>query len=137
MIARYTRANISKSKIEIGVSKACCEWCREYLNLLALEYKQHKILVRATHGKQPDGWMIPPNGPEPVARRMRKFIADKVHDIVWEIESRRRSDSNELPDLPVEMAEMEVEMKGIDFGSVKQLMTGNVIDFGKYLERDV
>ena len=97
MLTRYTQRNIIKRKIEIGVSKACCEWCCQYLNLLASAYPNHPILVRASHGKQPDGWMIPPNGSKSTANQIAKVIVDKLDNIIWEIESHRRSDSNELP----------------------------------------
>ena len=60
--------------------------------------KSSNLLVRASHGKQPDGWMMPPNGSKSTAKAMTKLIVEKVDDIIWEIESHRRSDSNELPD---------------------------------------
>ena len=99
MLTRYTQSKYTKRKIEIGVSKACCEWCCQYLNLLASAYPNHSVFVRATHGKQPDGWMIPPNGSESIANQMAKVIVGKLDNIIWEIESHRRSDSNELPQL--------------------------------------
>ena len=105
MLARYTQRRITKGKIEIGVSKACCEWCCQYLHLLASAYPKHRVLVRASYGKQPDGWMIPPNGPKSIAKRMTRLIEEKVDDVIWKIKSRRRSDSNELPDLPDFMEE--------------------------------
>jgi OTT_1508-like deaminase len=97
MLRRYTLRKYTRRKIEIGVSKACCEWCCQYLNLLASAYPNHSVFVRASHGKQPDGWMIPPNGSESMANQMAKVIVGKVDNIIWEIESHRRSDSNELP----------------------------------------
>jgi hypothetical protein len=99
MLTRYTQAKYTKRKIEIGVSKACCEWCCQYLNLLASAYPNHSVLVRASHGKQPDGWMIPPNGSESIANQMAKVIVGRLDNIIWEIESHRRSDSNGLPQL--------------------------------------
>ena len=41
--------------------------------------------------------MMPPNGAKSIANDMAKLIVEKVDDIIWEIQSRRRSDSNELP----------------------------------------
>ena len=102
MLARHTQPKIAKQIIEIGVSKACCEWCCEYLSLLNLAYPKHPILVRASHGKQPDGWMVPPNGPESITKRMAQLIEERVDNIIWNIRSRRRSDSNVLPDFPME-----------------------------------
>jgi OTT_1508-like deaminase len=100
------KAKFTHSKIEIGVSKACCEWCCDYLNFLASEYPQHSILVRPSHGKQPDGWMIPPDGPKSVTQLMAQSLEKRIHDVVREISSRRRSDSNELPSFTTE-ADME------------------------------
>jgi hypothetical protein len=99
MLRHYIRPKYSRRKIEIGVSKACCEWCCQYLNLLASAYPKHSVFVRASHGKQPDGWMIPPDGSESIANQMAKVIVGKLDNIIWEIESHRRSDSNELPQL--------------------------------------
>ena len=113
MLTRYTQRKLTKGKIEIGVSKACCEWCRQYLPLLTVAYPYHPILVRASHGKQPDGWMMPPNGPKLIAKEMAKSIVEKVDNIIWEIESRRRSDSNELPDLPKKNTDWETRKRAI------------------------
>ncbi|OCL00336.1 uncharacterized protein K441DRAFT_651221 [Cenococcum geophilum 1.58] len=106
MLDRRTQTN-AKQKIEIGVSKACCEWCCEYLNLLDLTYSNSTILIRASHGKQPDGWMIPPNSLKSVAKNMERFIEKRVDDVIWKIKGRRRSDSNELPDFT--MGELDFE----------------------------
>ena len=96
MLRRYNQRGITKRKIEIGVSKACCEWCCQYITLLASAYPNHPILVRASHGKQTDGWMIPPNGSKSTTNQMAKFIVGKLDDIIWKIRSGRRDDSNEL-----------------------------------------
>src|SRR5215469_6449065 len=61
MLELCTKPTLTQSKIEIGVSKACCEWCCRYLDLLAPANAKYLILVRGSHGKQPDGWMIPPD----------------------------------------------------------------------------
>jgi OTT_1508-like deaminase len=84
-------------KIEIGMSKACCEWCYEYLSRLDSAYPRHSILVRASNGTQPDGWLMPPNGLKPVEEQMTGIIEGKVDSVIWSIINRRRSDSNELP----------------------------------------
>jgi hypothetical protein len=94
---KRTQPKLTKTKIEIGVSKACCEWCCEYLNLLASAYPQHSILVRASHGKQPDGWMMPPNNLVQIKLQMVRVIEGRVDYVIWKIHNRRRSDSNELP----------------------------------------
>ena len=96
------KAKFTRSRIEIGVSKACCEWCCDYLTLLALAYPHHSILVRATHGKQPNGWMMPPHGPKSIAQQMALSIEARIQDVVWKIQSRRRSDSTALPTFPEE-----------------------------------
>jgi hypothetical protein len=120
MLARHTRAKLTNPNIEIGVSKACCEWCYEYLNLLASAYPQYSILVRASHGKQPDGWMMPSNGPESVASQMSRLIEERVDNVIWEINRRRRSDSNELP-----LVEKEA-----DLGDSKEEITEAMLDRG-------
>jgi len=116
MLTRY--AQLARKKIEMGVSKACCEWCCEYLDLLASEYPEHPILVRASHGKQPDGWMIPPKGVDPVTKKMARLITGRVDEVIWKIQTRRRSDSNELPDFAMEEP---------DFGASEQAITNNII----------
>ena len=99
---KRTQPKLTNPKIEIGVSKACCEWCCEYLNLLASVYPEHSFLVRASHGKQPDGWMMPPNGLKSVEKQMTRLIEGRVDSVIWEIINRRRSDSNELPSFTTE-----------------------------------
>ncbi|KAN0076498.1 hypothetical protein V8E54_006640 [Elaphomyces granulatus] len=98
MLQRCRQRQLSKNLIEIGVSKACCAWCIDYLDLLAGEFpKKHPLLLRASHGKQPDGWLMPPNGPKTTTKQMTKLIVGRIDNVVWKIRSRRRSDSNELP----------------------------------------
>jgi hypothetical protein len=87
---KRTQQKLRNTKIEIGVSKACCEWCCEYLNLLASAYTRHSISVRASHGKQPDGWMIPPSSPTSIAQQMIRAIQEKIDHVLWEINNRRR-----------------------------------------------
>ena len=120
MLARHTQPKLTKRTIEIGVSKACCEWCCEYLNLLASAYPKYPILVRASHGKQPDGWMMPPNGPKSIAKQMIQSIEGKVDGVIWEIKNRRRSDSNELPSFMKKNAGLRDE---------KEDITENRLDF--------
>jgi len=119
MLARHTLPKLTNPKIEIGVSKACCEWCCEYLNLLASAYPQYPILVRASHGKQPDGWMMPPNGPQSISQQMMRLIVERVDEVIWDINHRRRSDSNELPSFT----------KKADLGTSKQAITKKVVCF--------
>ena len=104
MIDRGTHSN-AKQKIEIGVSKACCEWCCKYL--------KSTILVRTSHGKQRDGWMIPPSSLESVAERMGQLIEGRVDKVIWKIQGRRRSDSNELPDFTMEEPDFEASKQDI------------------------
>jgi len=115
-----TQPKFTSSKIEIGVSKACCEWCCKYLYLLASAYRHHSILVRASHGKQPDGWMMPPDGPEPIAQQMSQSILGRLDNTIWKIHNRRRSDSNELPSFTTEA---NVEGRG-------QAIAENKVRFG-------
>ena len=113
MLARYTQRKLSRRIIEIGVSKACCDWCCEYLGFLSLAYPKYPILVRATHGKQPDGWKIPPNGPKSTGKQMARLIEMRVDEVIWKIQSRRQSDSNELPDFTKGEADLEAPKKYI------------------------
>jgi len=97
MLTRHTQRKLTKRKIEISVSsKACCEWYCQYLKLLASAYPNHPIKVRASHAKQPDGWMIPPNGSKSIVKKMAKLIVMKVDSIIWEIQCRLESNSNEF-----------------------------------------
>jgi OTT_1508-like deaminase len=98
MLKRLRLCDVKVKKVEIGVSKACCGWCCEYLGLLHQEDPRKPILVRATHGKLPDGWMMPPSGSPLITKKMAALIEEKIDDVVWEIHSSRRSDSNELED---------------------------------------
>ena len=112
MLERYTQLN-TNPKIEIGVSKACCEWCYEYLKLLTIPYPESMILVRASHGKQPDGWLIPPNTPKLMAKQVEQKIEDRIDDVIWKIKGRRRSDSNELPDFTMEEPDLGARKQAI------------------------
>ena len=51
MLARYTQRKLPRRIIGIGVSKACCDLCCEYLNFVQ-HTRNITILVRASHGKQ-------------------------------------------------------------------------------------
>jgi OTT_1508-like deaminase len=77
---RHNQQKLTNTKIKIGVSKACCEWCCGYLNL-ASAYTQYSILIRASHGKQPDSWMMLPQSPNRVVRQMRQLIEGKVDSL--------------------------------------------------------
>jgi hypothetical protein len=105
------KAKFTHSKIEIGVSKACCEWCCDYLTLLGSAYSHHSILVRASHGKQTDGWMMPSHGPKSIEHQMAQLIETRIQGVVWKIHSRRRSDS---PGLPLFTRVANVEDRGQD-----------------------
>jgi OTT_1508-like deaminase len=99
LIRRSEKSGLSLGKFEIGVSKACCLWCCEYMHLLNARFHKPKIKVRATHGKQPDGWRIPESGPPGLVGLMKDRIASQMDDVIERILRRRRSDSNELPDI--------------------------------------
>jgi OTT_1508-like deaminase len=101
MLDRCGQKKISKTKIKIGVSKSCCDWCSEYLNLLSL-YSKHPILIRTSHGKQSDGWLLPPGGRNLVSQKMLETIQGRVDEVICKVKSRRRSDSSQLPSLSME-----------------------------------
>jgi hypothetical protein len=57
--------------------------------------------------------MMPPNGPKLIAKQMTQVIQGKVDDVVWKVESRRRSDSNELPDFTKEDTDVEAHKQNV------------------------
>jgi hypothetical protein len=109
---KRTQSKFTNPKIEIGVSKACCEWCCKYLYILTSGKPHHSILVRASHGKQPDGWMMPSKGPKSTAQQMIRSIEGRIDNAIWKIHNRRRSDSNELPSFT---KKTEVKAERLDF----------------------
>jgi hypothetical protein len=99
LIQRNEKSGLSPGKFEIGVSKACCIWCYEYINLLNASFQKPRFRIRATYGKQPDGWKIPETGPLGLAGLMKNRIASQMDDVIEKILYRRLSDSNALPDI--------------------------------------
>ena len=90
----YMKAHNLEGPIEIGVSKASCHWCQQYLDFLheALQPK-FDIVNRATHGKCTDGWLIPDHPPD-IRRQMLDFVGDKMQAIFEHTNAhRRKSDS--------------------------------------------
>jgi hypothetical protein len=65
--------------------------------------------------------MPPPNGPEIVAKRMAKSVEQRIDNIIWKIQSRCRSDSNELPDLAKE-PDLEAQEETIDYELIDYLL---------------
>ena len=63
--------------------------------------------------------MVPPNGPESIAKQMALLIEERVDNIIWEIMSRRRSDSNELPDFPMEKPDLGATKRAITEDGLK------------------
>jgi len=54
--------------------------------------------------------MMPPSGPSLITKKMVALIEEKIDDVVWEIHSNRRSDSNELEDFTgAEEPDLDVE----------------------------
>ena len=97
MLKRHLDSGVTgfgKKKLEIGVSKTCCGWCWDYLSLLNESYSKSPILVRVSHGKKPDGWMVPPSGPKSITKQMVQLIEERVDNVIWAIHSHRQSDSN-------------------------------------------
>ena len=57
--------------------------------------------------------MIPPSSLESVAERMGQLIEGRVDKVIWKIQGRRRSDSNELPDFTMEEPDFEASKQDI------------------------
>jgi hypothetical protein len=62
--------------------------------------------------------MMPPNGPKSIAPQMTRLIEERVDNVIWKINKRRRSDSNELPSFTDEA----------DLGTRKQAITKVMLD---------
>jgi hypothetical protein len=48
----------------------------------------HTTTTRASRGEQPDGWMMPPSGPEKVTREMAESIERKLDAIIERVQHR-------------------------------------------------
>lgn len=98
-------------KIEIGVSKASCAWCNEFLCFLKAAAPQNLSIVhRADHDKQPDGWLLPPAAAENVKDAMIHRISQKVDAVIWTVNNRRGlSDSAELSRVSSNIADEKVK----------------------------
>jgi hypothetical protein len=84
---RYKNAKFWRSGIEVGGSDMPCCWCREYLDWLN-DHFPYQISTRASRGEQPDGWMMPPSGPEGVARKMADSIERKLDAVIDRVQRR-------------------------------------------------
>jgi hypothetical protein len=103
MARRLEGKDYHTNRIEIGVSKASCQWCHRYLSMLtrsSTRIPPFIVIVRGTHGKQPSGWMLPQNGPREVTHKMAKKIEPLLDIIIDTVLDRRLSDSSELPKVP-------------------------------------
>jgi hypothetical protein len=60
--------------------------------------------------------MMPPNGRKSIERQMTRLIEGRIDNILWELEQRRRSDSNELPwfTTKADMGESTGEAQDVD-----------------------
>ena len=99
--------------IKVGVSKRCCGWCVDYMELLhgGTQYgKNLSIIFRGTHGKQPDGWSLPSTPHIPgLENEMRNLITEKVDKVFKVMAQRhRRSDSAEMPVVSLDQVETTV-----------------------------
>jgi hypothetical protein len=111
IINRYSLFSVIQGIIKMGVSKATCQWCEEWLNLLTVKVPGNlKIVHRASHGKQPDGWKLPSTPYQALETEMKASIMHKVDQVLWLVAARhRRSDSAELPRLdPVSSSALDL-----------------------------
>lgn len=84
---------------EIGVSKSSCYWCSIWLDLantaLSMASRKTEIVVRATHGKRTDGWLLPQD--KHVAHLfLLRFNSEFRSHYDTALTGRRRSDSKPL-----------------------------------------
>ena len=101
-----------KNIVKIGVSKSCCFWCTRWLDLLNLQLAargtSYSVIVRASHGKRTDGWLLPKFREESTTQSVvlatieKQFVARLNGDSQCANEAivsgRRRADSRPLSD---------------------------------------
>ena len=96
--------------IEIGVSKACCDWCHTWL----LEYgglrppNSGPIVYRATHGKRPDNWAMPANTPSSIMSTIFKTINLEMRMAVESAKRHRRKSDTPTIDTPASGEQDEI-----------------------------
>jgi len=105
-------------RIEIGVSKSCCQWCVGYLGLLD-GLASYDIVVHATHGKQPTGWLMPPKGPKWVTNIMAEQIERQLDEVINRCQSSRRSDS--VPEDEEDVTVGHTEMSHVAQAEMEQM----------------
>lgn len=90
--------------IEVGCSKASCFWCHKYINELnSVLILSGPVVVRATHGKMTNEWMVPQaaQGFEDECNRAKQNVFDTIGKSIRAIfaagsDLRRKSDSQPL-----------------------------------------
>ena len=108
------QAKFNKGIAKIGGSKSCCFWCKRWFELLNLRFaalgNPYSIIVRASHGKKTDSWLLPEfskakNPTQPPATLTtveQQFVARLNSDSQSANEAivsgRRRTDSRRLSD---------------------------------------
>ena len=102
IMARYK--TIRPSNVELRVSKRNCRWCFEWLQLAensiptAADGKKFRVIGRATHGKQPDGWALPTTD-LPVENQMKNLVLEQVDDILWSVQEKVNEKMSSSPDI--------------------------------------
>lgn len=99
-----TLEGFPNTAIEVGCSKASCFWCHKYINELnSVLILSGPVVVRATHGKMTNEWMVPQaaQGFEDECNRAKQNVFDTIGKSIRAIfaagtDLRRKSDSQPL-----------------------------------------
>ena len=84
-----------RGEIEIGISKAACDWCHTWLS----KYGEQDdaaipIVYRATHGKVAENWAMPEKTPPSIQAYMYKMISEDMRLALYRAQHyRQKSDS--------------------------------------------
>ena len=93
---RQLNAGFGRS-IEIGVSKAACDWCYLWVNAYNDFLKNStdamirgtRIIIRATHGKRVSNWAMPTKH-QPVKLQICQQLAQEMNEVCEQVKVRRR-----------------------------------------------
>ena len=98
-----TPTGMRDKPVKVGCSKATCYWCYVFVYYLNQHHSHHsgdKVVVRATHGKMVNGWLLPSTADE-VEKNFLNHVGMMMQKVFTKLKDapRRRSDSQSLPDV--------------------------------------